>query len=275
MEMLLQLEGDLRVPPIPAPAATRLHSYIVNGKGIRTFGDQHGIWSQKFDFTYPPFDRISSSARDLFDYTLPSGAPASFLDDPAGAKTTAPHHPKWEPSWPSHQLAWLGSRRGPGSLALPADLGPLSPEQRAQEILEASSGPGISRHHWYGDVDLFSVEGADFESGGRYEAHYGWLSTHARDFGFYQTYTATSGGHGQGYFEERWHWSYYPVGAAVLEVASDAATLADLRTRIDRIWNDHSVRLGGASWLLDTASDTGDTNWEGYVFHNLDRAGPW
>lgn len=87
------------------------------------------------------------------------------------------------------------------------------PKDRALKILEYSSMPGSSRHHWGTDIDLNDLNNPSFEAGGRYEKVYQWLSLHASEYGFCQPYTA---GRPSGYHEEKWHWSYTPLSRGFL-----------------------------------------------------------
>jgi hypothetical protein len=152
----------------------------------RSYADQNRIWTEKYDFTRrSSFDRISPEAADRFG--LPAGG-------------------QWDPTDPAHQQAWRE----------------LSSDQKQQEILQASSGPGISRHHWGTDVDVLSVEPTDFADGGSHDAEYRWLTQHAQEYGFEQTYTpATTAGGQVGYTDERWHWSYVPASDPLQQWAAD------------------------------------------------------
>ncbi|MEC9221501.1 MAG: M15 family metallopeptidase [Bacteroidota bacterium] len=85
--------------------------------------------------------------------------------------------------------------------------------QRCRAILEYSSMPGTSRHHWGTEVDIHSLNNSAFEKGEGLRI-YEWLTQHAADYGFFQPYTA---GRNRGYEEEKWHWSYYPVSGPMLE----------------------------------------------------------
>lgn len=89
------------------------------------------------------------------------------------------------------------------------------PKDRALKILEYSSMPGSSRHHWGTDIDLNDLNNPTFEKGGQYEKVYAWLIAHAHEYGFCQPYTA---GRSSGYHEEKWHWSYTPISRENLEV---------------------------------------------------------
>lgn len=86
------------------------------------------------------------------------------------------------------------------------------PKARALKILEFSSMPGTSRHHWGTDFDINALDNAYFST--REGRHvYDWLVAHASNFGFCQVYTkkGPESGRETGYEEEKWHWSYRPV----------------------------------------------------------------
>ena len=96
----------------------------------------------------------------------------------------------------------------------------LPPMDRARTILMYSSMPGSSRHHWGTDVDIHSLEPADFQSGKGAEV-LTWLREHGADFGFVEVYTDDSTR--TGYQPEAWHWSYLPLAAPYLAAINDAA----------------------------------------------------
>ena len=90
------------------------------------------------------------------------------------------------------------------------------PTERALKILEYSSMPGTSRHHWGTDIDLNSLNNEYFDSG-RGKKIYDWLQTHAAEYGFCQVYTEKGEARPYGYNEERWHWSYMPLSVEYLQ----------------------------------------------------------
>ncbi|MBK8555473.1 MAG: M15 family metallopeptidase [Lewinellaceae bacterium] len=90
------------------------------------------------------------------------------------------------------------------------------PEARALKILEYSSMPGSSRHHWGTDIDLNDLENSSFAPGGKYANVYRWLSRHAQEYGFCQPYTEQDEKRPNGYHEEKWHWSYMPLSGPFL-----------------------------------------------------------
>jgi D-alanyl-D-alanine carboxypeptidase len=83
-----------------------------------------------------------------------------------------------------------------------------NPEERARKILEYSSMPGTSRHHWGTDFDICELKNKYYDSGNG-AVVYKWLTSNASRYGFCQPFNA---GRSLGYREERWHWSYMPLG---------------------------------------------------------------
>lgn len=101
-----------------------------------------------------------------------------------------------------------------------------APLDRALKILEYSSMPGSSRHHWGTDVDLNDLNNSAFEAGGKQEKVYQWLVAHASEYGFCQPYTA---GRTEGYHEEKWHWSYTPLSKPFLEQYKESIRNEDIQ----------------------------------------------
>ena len=91
---------------------------------------------------------------------------------------------------------------------------------RALKILEYSSMPGTSRHHWGTDIDINAFENEYFESG-QGKKEYDWLVKNAPNYGFCQPYTAKDEHRPNGYNEEKWHWSYLPVANQYLAKAKN------------------------------------------------------
>lgn len=91
-------------------------------------------------------------------------------------------------------------------------------KEMALEILQYSSMPGTSRHHWGTDMDLNSVDNQWFGSP-EGQKLYKWLVEHAGKFGFCQPYTAKGTNRPDGYEEEKWHWSYLPLSKIYVKAA--------------------------------------------------------
>lgn len=90
--------------------------------------------------------------------------------------------------------------------------------KRAKKILEYSSMPGTSRHHWGTDMDFNAFDNTWFESGEGLLL-YTWLINHASEYGFCQPYTKMGSDRKTGYFEEKWHWTYLPVSTKLTKQA--------------------------------------------------------
>lgn len=103
---------------------------------------------------------------------------------------------------------WFGKRLLEGGINAWTDIS--NDSLRSLKILEYSSMPGTSRHHWGTDIDLNALQNQYFAKG-EGKKIYQWLNKHAADFGFCQTYTSFGKGRSTGYQEEKWHWSYIPV----------------------------------------------------------------
>jgi len=104
---------------------------------------------------------------------------------------------------------WSGKRKISGV----ADIEEISdPLLRALKILEYSSMPGTSRHHWGTDFDINILNNNYYEKD-EGKIIYQWLSQNASKFGFAQPYTK---GRIEGYKEEKWHWSYIPLSKIFL-----------------------------------------------------------
>ena len=93
------------------------------------------------------------------------------------------------------------------------------PKTRALKILEYSSMPGTSRHHWGTDIDLNDLDNYTFEQGPGKKV-YDWMQKHAAKYGFCQPYTVKGKERPNGYNEEKWHWSYIPVAQHLTKLAA-------------------------------------------------------
>ncbi|MEJ2163618.1 MAG: M15 family metallopeptidase, partial [Robiginitalea sp.] len=99
----------------------------------------------------------------------------------------------------------------------------LEPLDAIDKIIEYSTIPGTSRHHWGTDADLIDAskptEGdvlvqEKFEAGGPFEDFKTWMDQHSEEYGFYLVYTNTPKRRGFKY--EPWHYSYAPLSIPML-----------------------------------------------------------
>lgn len=100
------------------------------------------------------------------------------------------------------------------------DFHALTEQQRLCAILRWSAIPGLSRHHWGSDVDVFDASAmhiedvqlipAEVNKGGACAALHEWLDVRIQknqSFGFYRPFALDKGG----VAPERWHLSYLPL----------------------------------------------------------------
>lgn len=99
-----------------------------------------------------------------------------------------------------------------------------SDKQVIKKIIEYSTIPGTSRHHWGTDLDIIDLKVTmpsdpllerHYLSGGVYSKLYDWMLTHANTYGFYQVYTNDM--QRNGFKFEPWHWSYKPLATEMLK----------------------------------------------------------
>jgi len=102
----------------------------------------------------------------------------------------------------------------------------LEPKTRALKILEYSSMPSSSRHHWGTDMDLNNLNNSYFEKGDGLKI-YNWLLQHAKTYGFNQVYTDKQNGR-TGYNMEKWHWSYMPLSEKYLRFYNENITYKNI-----------------------------------------------
>lgn len=99
----------------------------------------------------------------------------------------------------------------------------LSPEKAILKIVEYSTIPGTSRHHWGTDLDVIDLSkktpqnplsAEHFIGNGIYANFKKWLDEKAEDFGFYEVYTSNP--KRKGFEYEPWHFSYRPLSCNML-----------------------------------------------------------
>ncbi len=99
----------------------------------------------------------------------------------------------------------------------------MEPLAAIDKIIEYSTIPGTSRHHWGTDIDLIDgypeVEGdvlvpEKFEAGGPFEYFKKWMDDNATTFDFHLVYTDKA--KRKGFKYEPWHYSYAPISVPML-----------------------------------------------------------
>ena len=123
----------------------------------------------------------------------------------------------WNDKWQGYRPVY--SRHG-----RPLNIESMSDIERYKAISLWSAMPGMSRHHWGTDLDIFAAEAvsdgykvelipAEFEPGGPCEALGKWLQDNLSRFGFFRPYQEFQGGVSQ----EPWHISHYKTSNELLK----------------------------------------------------------
>lgn len=99
----------------------------------------------------------------------------------------------------------------------------MEPMVAIDKIIEYSTIPGTSRHHWGTDVDIIDgypkSEGdvlvpSKFEAGGPYENFKKWMDENSKIFDFHLVYTDDP--KRKGFKYEPWHYSFAPISVPML-----------------------------------------------------------
>ncbi len=100
----------------------------------------------------------------------------------------------------------------------------MEPLDAIAKIVEYSTIPGTSRHHWGTDIDVIDaykkVEGdvlvpSKYGEGQPFADFKKWMDENSEDFGFYLVYDDNPRRRGFNY--EPWHYSYAPISIPMLE----------------------------------------------------------
>ena len=100
----------------------------------------------------------------------------------------------------------------------------LSTNTAVNKILEYSTIPGTSRHHWGTDIDIVMETNkkvskllltSNYENNGPFNKLKKWMDKNANNYCFKLVYTNNPNRSGFNY--EPWHYTYYPTSEKILE----------------------------------------------------------
>lgn len=100
----------------------------------------------------------------------------------------------------------------------------MSDSLAVEKILEYSTIPGTSRHHWGTDIDIVMTTplivnklliASNFQENGPFYRLKKWLDKNSEQFGFKLIYTNDP--NRKGFHYEPWHFTYYPTSKKMLE----------------------------------------------------------
>ena len=125
----------------------------------------------------------------------------------------------------------------------------FSKNKNILKIIEYSTIPGTSRHHWGTDIDIvddnFKPEGdvlltEKFYNDGPYVQLKKWLDMNSEKFGFYIVYTKNS--KRKGFKHEPWHYSFKPISKDILNEL--------LKVNFSKLFTENEV-LGSECFTID------------------------
>ena len=100
----------------------------------------------------------------------------------------------------------------------------LTPIEAVEKIIEYSTIPGTSRHHWGTDIDIIDanypkpksvLKEGNFYGNGPYCNLKVWMDRYSEFYGFYEVYTKNP--KRKGFKYEPWHFSYAPLSIPMLK----------------------------------------------------------
>ena len=136
-----------------------------------------------------------------------------------------------------------------------------TPDNAIKKIIEYSTIPGTSRHHWGTDMDLVDgnvkqpknlLNPIHFEENACFGKFKEWMDTHANDFGFYLVYTNQEGRKGFKY--EPWHYSYKPLSLQYLSEYRELNLMQILQNE-NLMGNEHFTEAFVKSYLNENILD--------------------
>ncbi|WP_452223290.1 M15 family metallopeptidase [Lacinutrix chionoecetis] len=137
----------------------------------------------------------------------------------------------------------------------------LSPMENIKKIIEYSTIPGTSRHHWGTDIDIYQtnvpqpngvLQPKNYHGNGAYCKLKEWMDKNAERFGFYLVYTDLP--NRKGFKYEPWHYSYKPLSQHYLKTYKKLH-VADILKAENLLGSEHFsqefIRMYTAQNILD------------------------
>lgn len=122
----------------------------------------------------------------------------------------------------------------------------LTPEQAIEKIIEYSTIPGTSRHHWGTDIDIIDANAPrpahvllpeNFHGNGPFCKLKMWLDEHSEAFGFYEVYS--DNGNRKGFKYEPWHFSYASVSIPMLKAYQEKIDVKKMLSEENILGNEY------------------------------------
>ena len=137
----------------------------------------------------------------------------------------------------------------------------MEPLDAIDKIIEYSTIPGTSRHHWGTDIDLIDgskqVKGdvlvpEKFENDGPFSEFKNWMDANSKTFDYYLVYTDDP--RRKGFKYEPWHYSYAPISIPML-TAFRGKNILQLLEREEFMGVEHFTTGFVKSYITDNILD--------------------
>jgi LAS superfamily LD-carboxypeptidase LdcB len=137
----------------------------------------------------------------------------------------------------------------------------MTPLEAIEKIIEYSTIPGTSRHHWGTDIDIVDgyqkvsgdvLDPNKFEGDGPYAPFKDWLDKNANKHGFYIVYTDNP--ERKGFKYEPWHYSFAPISRPMLK-AYRQFNIMKLLGKEDFLGCEHFTREFVKTYIEDNILD--------------------
>lgn len=141
----------------------------------------------------------------------------------------------------------------------------MEPLEAVDKIIEYSTIPGTSRHHWGTDIDITDgnqnqeddvLVTEKFEAGGPFELLKNWMDANAVNFNYHLVYTNVPKRRGFKY--EPWHYSYAPLSIPML-ASFRKKNILQLLQKEDFLGNEHFTTGFIKSYIQDHILDINPT----------------
>lgn len=122
----------------------------------------------------------------------------------------------------------------------------LTPEKAIGKIIEYSTIPGTSRHHWGTDLDIIDANAPrpsnvllpeNFHGNGAFCNLKMWMDDNSGNFGFFEVYT--DNGNRKGFKYEPWHFSFAPVSIPMLKAYQEKINVKKMLREEKILGSDH------------------------------------
>ena len=137
----------------------------------------------------------------------------------------------------------------------------MQPMEAIEKIIQYSTIPGTSRHHWGTDIDIIDGNAQTngdvlvpekFEKGGPFEGFKLWLDENVEKFDFHLVYTNDP--RRKGFKYEPWHYSYAPLAIPML-TAYRKLNVVKLLSKEDFLGCDHFTTGFLKTYIQDNILD--------------------